>query len=69
MKKVSVLNDGRVTCNELCPNHLHIKEQISTSNNLVCARDFRGDNVFTKAPDDDQVSLSVEDRLFLKLMD
>lgn len=58
-----------MTCNELCPNHLHIKEQISTSNNLVCARDFRGDNVFTKAPDDDQVSLSVEDRLFLKLMD
>lgn len=69
VKKVSVLNDGRVTCNELCPNHLHIKEQISTSNSLVCARDFRGDNVFTKTPDDDQVGLSVEDRLFLKLMD
>lgn len=69
MKKVSVLSDRRVTCNELCPNHLHIRKQISASNSLVCSRDLRGENVSTETTDDEQVGLSVKNRVFLQLMD
>lgn len=53
VKKVLVLNDGRVICNEFCLNYLYIKEQILIFNSLVCVCDFWGDNVFIKMFDDD----------------
>ena len=65
---MSILNDGSATCSEPCRNYLQIKEQISTTTSVVSARGFRGDNVFMKTPNDDQVGLSVEDRKFMKLM-
>ena len=68
VNKVSILNDGSATCSEPCRNYLQIKEQISTTTSVVSARDCRGDNVFRKTPNDDQVGLSVEDRKFVKLM-
>ena len=39
------------------------KKQISTTTSVLSARDFRGDNVFMKTPNADQVGLSVEDRV------
>ena len=44
------------------------KEEISTITSVVSARDFRGDNVFMKTLNDDQIRLSVEDRKFIGLM-
>ena len=71
VNKVSILNNGSVTCNQPCQNHRQIKEQISASSYVIGNRDFcyHGDNVFMKTPDDDRTGLSVEDKLFLKLMD
>ncbi|XP_048737549.2 uncharacterized protein LOC125652183 [Ostrea edulis] len=71
VNKVSVLNNGSVTCSQLCKNHIEVKEQMSASSYIIGNRDFhfRGDNVFMKTPDDDRTGLSVEDRIFLKLMD
>ena len=71
VNKVSILNNGSVTCSQPCQNHRQIKEQISASSYVIGNRDFcyHGDNVFMKTPDDDRTGLSVEDKLFLKLMD
>ncbi|XP_062585397.1 uncharacterized protein LOC134247072 [Saccostrea cucullata] len=69
VNKVSILGNGSATCNEPCQSYLHIKDHISTSTSALSDRDFRGDNVFTKTLRDDEVGLSVEDRVFLKLMD
>ncbi|XP_056009395.1 uncharacterized protein LOC130051467 [Ostrea edulis] len=71
VNKVSILNNGSVTCSQLCKSHIEVKEQMSASSYIIGNRDFHfhGDNVFMKTPDDDRIGLSVEDRIFLKLMD
>lgn len=71
VNKVSILNDGRVTCSQPCQNNIDVKEQTLVSNYIIGERDFQfhGEDVFMKTPEDDCTGLSVEDRLFLKLMD
>nr|XP_034311384.1 uncharacterized protein LOC117684234 [Crassostrea gigas] len=69
VNKVSILNDGRVTCSQPCQNNIDVKEQTLVSNYKIVERDFQFHDVFIKTPEDDCTGLSVEDRLFLKLMD
>ena len=57
LNKVCILNDGSATCSELCCNYLQIKEQISTTTSVVSADDFRGEKVFMKTPNDDQLKI------------
>ena len=72
VKKIHILQDGRATTMEPCQYSLNVKENRSGLNEPSIGkakRDFRGDSVFLKTSDDDQVGFSVEDRQFLQLMD
>ena len=53
VNKVTILDKGRATCSEPCPNFLQAKEKITTSDYVISDRDFRGNSVFAKTPCDD----------------
>ena len=71
VNKTTIMSDGRGTIYEPCQYSLNLKENENKMNSIsseMSKRDFRGDSVFTKTPEDDKVGLSVEDKQFLLLM-
>lgn len=62
----NVLENGRPSLLSPCPKHLKVKERFSSTIlddcNLGCS-------IFRRTKDDDKVGLSIEDKLFLELMD
>ncbi|KAI4884391.1 hypothetical protein NFI96_011231, partial [Prochilodus magdalenae] len=77
----SVLENERPTFLLPCPNHMYIKEQFGTQNQSnssnfsplpvtpIFSERNLGKKIFEKTKDDDKIGLSIEDKMFLELMD
>nr|XP_054598158.1 uncharacterized protein LOC129163741 [Nothobranchius furzeri] len=77
----NVLSNGRASLFEPCSNSLHIKEKLDTaihhihfpvanpSQDLLEEKGNIGEGVFHQTPHDDKPALSVEDKVFLEIMD
>eukprot|EP00079_Xenopus_tropicalis_P026785 XP_012820751.2 PREDICTED: uncharacterized protein LOC101731053 [Xenopus tropicalis] len=74
----NTLENGRPSLFQPCPNHFLIKEIQNNAylTNLLgesypCAKDddHLGCNVFQRSKNDNQLSLSIEDKIFLEIMD
>ncbi len=77
--RTNILQNGRTSFFPSCSKGIQVKEQFSTpirqcQSTLPCypitsfCADHLGDNVFQKTPSDDKLSLSVEDGIFLDIM-
>ena len=62
VNKTYVTCDGRPTVFQLCPNRISLKETYKDIDTI-------GSEVFIKSRDDDKPGTSVEDRLFVELME
>ena len=68
VNKTCVMSDGRGTLFTPCKYNIHVKDLDS---GITHARnhDYKGDSVFIRSADDDQIGQSVEDKEFVRLMD
>ncbi|XP_077369860.1 uncharacterized protein LOC144014155 [Festucalex cinctus] len=62
--RTNVLENGRPSLLSPCPKHLKVKEMFCNTFD----DGGLGNSIFEKTKDDDKVGLSIEDRLFLELM-
>ncbi|XP_052073800.1 uncharacterized protein LOC127711732 [Mytilus californianus] len=71
VNKSNVMNNGRGTIFEPCINTLYVKEntELAHIRDNVHSQRCNNDPLFIKTKDDDKIGTSVEDRLFLNLMD
>ncbi|XP_061923910.1 uncharacterized protein LOC133663452 [Entelurus aequoreus] len=79
--RTSVLENGRPSLLTPCPNQLQVKERFSSKvHNATSSSSLKfnipvlddsnlGNTIFQSTKDDDQVGLSIEDRMFLDFMD
>ncbi|XP_051792766.1 uncharacterized protein LOC127530319 [Acanthochromis polyacanthus] len=79
--RTAVLENGRPSLLTPCPNQLQVKERFSPKvQNATSLRSLKhnspafydcslGSTIFQSTKDDDQVGLSIEDRMFLEVMD
>ncbi|XP_025752713.1 uncharacterized protein LOC109204590 [Oreochromis niloticus] len=79
--RCNVLSNGRTSLFDPCTNSLHIKEKLDTpeqhrqflganaSEILFDGKDGLGEGVFQQTPHDNKPAMSVEDKLFLEIMD
>ncbi|XP_073713971.1 uncharacterized protein [Misgurnus anguillicaudatus] len=80
--KTHVLSNGRTSILSPCPNKILVKETLSQSSHLGCSSasctqeerlsgciDMLGSAVFERTRDDEKSALSVDDQVFLELMD
>lgn len=78
--KTNVLQNGRTSFLEPCTSVIHVKETFTlpklqtiafsdTEATPLKQTDCLGVNVFQRSPDDDRPSLSIEDKMFLEIMD
>ncbi|KAK0156512.1 hypothetical protein N1851_000181 [Merluccius polli] len=71
--RTNMLENGHLSLLTPCPNHLQVKEKFSTKaqhcTSYSVAHDTLGNTIFERTKEDDKVGLSIEDRLFLELMD
>ncbi|CAC5406109.1 unnamed protein product [Mytilus coruscus] len=70
-QSTNVMNNGRGTIFEPCINTLYVKEntELAHIRDNVHSQRYNNDPLFIKTQDDDKIGTSVEDRLFLNLMD
>ena len=72
---MTVFPNGRATLCDPCPNNIIVKEILPLRKHsdeyLPCVSEIEsiGDSLFQTTDSDDQPGLSVEDRLFLSMMD
>ncbi|XP_026147341.1 uncharacterized protein LOC113121247 [Carassius auratus] len=74
--RTNIWQNGRTSFFTPCSKGIQIKEQFGTPNDQYqfccpvssCFTDHLGDNVFQRTPEDDKLSLSVEDNIFLEVM-
>ncbi|XP_071138882.1 uncharacterized protein [Mytilus edulis] len=71
VNKTNVMNNGRGTIFEPCINTLYVKEntELAHIRDNVHSQRCNNDPLFIKTKDDDKIGTSVQDRLFLNLMD
>lgn len=79
--RTNVLENGRPSLLTPCPNHIQVKERFGneglyctslhsiTHHTPVLHDSSLGSTIFERTKDDDKVGLSIEDELFLELMD
>ncbi|XP_056101657.1 uncharacterized protein LOC130080328 [Rhinichthys klamathensis goyatoka] len=78
--RTSVLNNGRTSLLDSCTNSFHVKEKVLSSDgpfnagNMSSLMDIDGNDcltnkLFMRTPHDDKPAMSVEDELFLEIMD
>ncbi|XP_063404523.1 uncharacterized protein LOC134687988 [Mytilus trossulus] len=63
--KTNILNNGRPTSFEVCKNVFNIKETVNTRNH----QDTVEDQIFHRTKDDNKIGMSVEDHIFIDIMD
>lgn len=61
-----MLENGRPSLLSPCPKHLNVKEKFGTT---VLDDYSISSSIFERTKDDDIVGLSIEEKLFLELMD
>ncbi|XP_076849002.1 uncharacterized protein LOC143497110 [Brachyhypopomus gauderio] len=70
--KTNILQNGRSSFLSPCKNNIQVKEKLCVPSQLHqtrCHPEKLGDTVFQRSPDDDMPALSVEDKIFLNIMD
>ena len=73
--KVAVLPNVRTTLCDPCPNNIVVEENLPVRKQnyeylpYISEIESIGDSVFQTTDNDDQSGLSIEDRLFLSMMD
>lgn len=79
--KTNILSNGRPSLFDPCPSKLHIKEKVDVQvlqpgvahladvDNLFSETDCLGKGVFQQTAQDDKPAMSVEDKIFLEIMD
>ncbi len=78
--RTNILHNGRPSFCEPCPNQIRVKEKLSNKDHAVssqgchlysttCPEDLLGNDIFKRTQDDEKVAPSIEDRVFMELMD
>ncbi|XP_058881751.1 uncharacterized protein LOC131737334 [Acipenser ruthenus] len=77
--RTNVLDNGRPSHFSPCPNHLYLKEKFAAKNSYQTLPSYSlaldskdstlGTTIFERTKDDEKMAPSIEDRLFLELMD
>lgn len=65
MCKTNILNNGRPTSFEVCKNVFNIKETVNTRNQ----QDTMEDQIFHRTKDDNKIGMSIEDHVFIDILD